>query len=208
MEQYKFDAGDYLKKQLGMQPEKPESPEQEQKETRPSMTTGRMEEVRELLRMDLESFLGRKRSSSDFVSRYEKEQLEKRLEKKQDLIKEFLSNKENLDRHMFDSNSKEKLYGHILEENWKPKLEEVFNKISKELKELEIIKNIKDNDSSEEEKKLVYAIFSIRTTKTGLARSIDEELKKLEEFGFDEQRLSGLKEQLKVLKKPVKKPKI
>lgn len=205
-----FNAGDYLKKQLGLQPEKPEQSEQEQKEVKPSMTTGRMEDVRELCnKMDLESFLGIKKLSSGYVSWDEKEQLEKRLEKAPDLIKEFLSNKENLDSHTFDSNTKEKLYGHIFEETWKPKLEEAFNKMSEELKELELIrKGKKEYDSlSEEEKSKFYNLNTIGAI-TGRIQSLSEGLKKLEEFGFDEQRLNGLKEQLKVLKKPVKKPKI
>ena len=199
MEQFKFNAGDYLKKQLGMseQSEKPELPEQEKKEVVEAMTIGKMEEFKELLNnMDVETFLGLKKL------RGWDEYAKKQQQEEQDLIKKFLSAKENL-----DSNTKEKLYGHIFEENWKPKLEEAFNKITEELKELEIIlKGKKDPNSLSEEEKKTYEYLSSRLiTKTALTRTIDAELKKLEEFGFDEQRLNGLKEQLKILKRPPKK---
>lgn len=197
MEQFKFNAGDYLKRQLGMseQSEKPKLPEQEKKEVVEAMTIGRMEEFRELLNnIDMETFLGQREGGYS----HEKE----KIKKGQELIKEFLSAKDGL-----DSNSKEKLYNHILEENWKPKLERVFDKISEELKGLEILRDGRDKDyqSLSDEEMKIYMHLLLHATKTGLARQIDAELKKLEEFGFDEQRLNGLKEQLRALKRPPKK---
>ena len=175
MEQYKpFDAGDYLKKQLGLQPEKPELPEQERKEVAGSMTTGKMQEVGEMLsRMDMEAFLGQR--MGNYAS--EKEQ----IKKEQDLIMEFLSAKKNLDSHTFDSNTKEKLYRDIFEKSWKPKLEKAFNKTSEELKELEIIrKGKKEFDNLSEEEKSRFSYLSGRNTIIGYIRFLSGGLQKLE----------------------------
>ena len=170
MEQYKpFDAGDYLKKQLGLQPEKSESPEEGQKEAAEAMTIGRMEEVRDLLgKMDVETFLDRREGN------YTEEK--ERIQRNRDLIKEFLSAKNGL-----DSNSKEKLYKDIFEKGWKPKLEGVFNKISEELKELELIrKGKKEFDSLSAEEKSRFSYLSGRNTIIGYIRFLSGGLQKLE----------------------------
>lgn len=173
-------------------PEKLEPSEQQEQEEVKSMTVGRMEDVRDLLKIDaktfVEIFLGRKKT----YDTSEKQQ----LEREQSLIKEFLSAEENL-----DSNTKKKLYHHIFEENWKPKLEEITNLVERQMQELARMKELNQKGGLSEEEGAELYRLQTENTKTGRLRELADGIKVLADFGFDEQKLKELKERLKSLKK-------